>query len=53
MKIISLPLTEAEAWHILHALSESNGRAAKQDSLEVRARTWIADRLLKLVEGRT
>lgn len=47
---IALPLHMDEAWAILEALGEAN-RDARTGSLDAQRRTWVAHRLLKLVEA--
>ena len=47
---ITLPLHMDEAWEILEALSEAN-RHTRTGSLEAQRRTWVAQRLLRLVEA--
>lgn len=47
---IALPLHMDEAWAILEALGEAN-RHTRNHSLEAQRRTWVAQRLLRLVEA--
>jgi len=47
---IALPLHMDEAWAILEALGEAN-RDARPGSLAAQRRTWVAQRLLRLVEA--
>lgn len=46
-----VPMTHAEVWVILRALATANSAAERdQNKQDSTARTWIADRLLRMVE---
>lgn len=54
-EIITVRMTKAEAWATLNALAEAN-RYIPQGSpkgalLESQMRTWVAERILREVEG--
>jgi hypothetical protein len=45
----NLPLTKDEAWAVLNALAEANRNTCDAETLDGQMRSWIADRLLKLL----